>query len=229
MIEQPPGRRSVDELLAQLHTPSPFAVLVGRIPATAGGANAELVLKQVQDLAQNPKYYAKTGGVDMMVSLDEHNTLIAAGAIDDRKGQIIRSHRFAAGEPFATLTFSDRCKKCRRWIWCGESDRESTCICGHLYRVSFDLIRDLVWGKRRYACCADCGVEAAMHPVAAGYSPWRSLSAWQFQCHKCYQADERGPLPAAAALRVEKEDSVTEFLDPTEPPRSSTRFAVRVQ
>jgi hypothetical protein len=201
--------------LALLHTPTTFAVLAGRIPAAAGGANLALVMKQVDDLARNPKYYAKAGGVDMVVSLDERNALIAAGAIDDRKGQIIRSHRFAAGEPFQGLTFSDRCKNCRRWIWCGEADRESTCICGYPYRVSFDLIPDLVWGKRRYACCMDCGMESAMHPVGEGYSPWRARGAWQFQCNKCYQTDDRGPAPVAATLpAVEEGDRATVFLDP---------------
>ncbi len=185
LMEQPPGRRSADELLALLHTTSTFAVLVGRIPAAAGGANLALVMKQVDDLARNPKYYAKTGGVDMTVSLDEHNALIAAGAIDDRKGQIIRSHRFAAGEPFQRLTFSDQCKECRRWIWCGEADRESKCICGHTYRVSFDLVAELVWGKKQHQHCMDCGADFAMHPVSEGNSPWHPVSMWQLQCDNC--------------------------------------------
>lgn len=205
--------RSIDELLALLHTPSTFAVLVGRIPAAAGGANFELVMKQVHDLARNPKYYAKTGGVDMVVSLDEHNRLIAAGAIDDLKGEIIRSHRFVG--QFEGLTFSDQCKKCDRWIWCGETNREASCICGHPYRMSFDLVPDLVWGKRRYARCMDCGTESAMHPVGEGYSPWRARGAWQFQCNKCYHTDDRGPAPVAATLPpVEEGDRATVFLDP---------------
>jgi len=211
-----PSDRSVEELLALLQTPSTFGVLVGRVPSVASGANPVLVQKQAEDLARNPRYYAKTGGTDMLVSLEEHNRLIAVGAIDDRKGQILRSHRFVEA-PFEGLTFSEQCKKCRRWIWCGEENRESTCICGHPYRVSFDLIAELVWGKEQYQRCMDCGAEFAMHPVSEGYSPWRPVSMWQVQCNKCHQVDD-GPT-GPAAIADPEDDFVVDFVQPTEPPR----------
>jgi hypothetical protein len=183
----PAGPRSVPEMLALLQAPSTFELVVGRMPAVAAGANLALVQKQADDLARNPRYYAKSGGADYTVSLDEHNKLIAAGALDDREGQMIRSNRFVG--PLEGTTFSDRCKTCDRWIWCGNAPRESECVCGHRYRVAFDLIELFAWNKQQDPRCADCGVRFGLQPVDAGHSPWRNLNEWQMQCFKCHSMD----------------------------------------
>lgn len=190
----PPGgptqdvSRSVSELLALLQAPSTFELVVGRIPAVAAGANLALVQKQAEDLARNPRYHAKSGGADYTISLEEHNRLIAAGALDDREGQMIRTNRFIG--PLEGATFSDRCKSCDRWIWCGNAPRESECVCGHRYRVAFDLIEHLAWNKQQHPRCADCGGRFGLHPVDTGHSPWHQLNEWQPQCSKCRSMDQ---------------------------------------
>ena len=55
------------------------------------------------------------------------------------------------------MTFSVRCENCDRWIWCGKEERESACVCGHRYRVSFDLSSELAWSATKRVAWSTLG------------------------------------------------------------------------
>jgi len=173
---------SVAELLKALKTRSGFCVLVGRQPAVGVGADPRAVQAHVQDLINNPRWYAESGSVSMLISRGQHDILLGAGAADDTRIKMLRSN---VADGFPKLTFSDYCENCHRLIWCGQSEHEAECVCGQHYRVSFDLVQGLQWTIRQGMGCADCGTHFGMTEVGKGHNPWRSLNAWQVQCQRC--------------------------------------------
>jgi hypothetical protein len=170
-------------LLVQLLA-APFGVVVGRVPAQAGSADLAVARAQVAELIQNPKFYAKNGNIQTLVARSELDALIAAGAADGSVVQMLRSFRNEHG-----ATFSERCRACNRWIWCGELEREATCVCGQIHRVTFDLADIFHWTMRQGAVCMDCGAAWALSPPAEKRNPWRFASEWQRQCHLCNQKE----------------------------------------
>lgn len=169
---------AVAEVLRELQVTTTFGVLVGRVPASAGGPDLALVQRQVEELARFPKYYAETGSVTITVTRDVHDLLIAHRAADDRKVQMVRSYP-ANGEHahiFAVRTFSDQCETCDGWLWCGESEREAECVCGQHYRVSFDARVENVLSLRQGMCCIDCA-RGLKTPMLPGTNPWRPVNA----------------------------------------------------
>lgn len=173
----------VAELLKELETSTTFGVLVGRMAAVGVGADLAEVRRQAQELADNPRWYAEAGHVEMLISREQHDALIAAGAAEDLHFQMLRSN---VPKDFPNLTFSDGCENCHRRIWMGDAEHESRCVCGHRYRVAFDLLEGFQWTKRQGVLCADCGTEMAMTEPSKGHNPWRHLNQWQVQCDGCY-------------------------------------------
>jgi len=177
-----PVRSPLHDLLAQLRVTNTFGVVTGRTPAVAASATLAVAVRQAEQLASHPTWYAKSGAVEMTVTFDQHRQLIADGAADDTMLQMIRSHRTEQH-----LTFSERCHDCNRWIWCAEAEREAACVCGHMYRVVFDLAGPTQWTLRHNARCMDCGAERVMSQPHEGLNPWHAVNAWQAQCNICYR------------------------------------------
>jgi len=160
-----------------------FPMVVGQVPAVGYGADPVAASKRAQELASNPLYFAGTGGEEHLITRDEHDRLIRQGALDERNGQMIRAPR-SVGH-FEGLTFSAQCEECLRWIWCGNEQRESACVCGNAYRVVFDLIDHFAWEMRDYPCCADCGTKCEVQRVTGAVDEWGYLNRWQPQCWNC--------------------------------------------
>lgn len=95
-------------------------------------------------------------------------------------------------KPFHTSsgnTFSARCKSCRRWILCGEDERNGVCFCAQPYRIVFgneDWTRvsggSLLMGPR----CMDCGTEFRLTQPHEGRNPWHAVNHGQSQCNHCF-------------------------------------------
>lgn len=185
------------ELLAGLRTGSPFGVLIGRVTAQ-GASTLEVARQNADDLFRNPKWYAETGTIQMTISKRDHELLLKHGAAHDERIQVIRSFHHDR------LTFSGRCKgvrddslrHCRRFIWCGSEERESACVCGHTYRVVFDLANVNRWQAPQGRLCMDCGTRPEFEPVAKPRVAWRVVNTWQWQCPRCVAASVAEPTPA---------------------------------
>jgi hypothetical protein len=186
----------VNELLKELRAKTAFGVLVGRV-RHAGSATLKVAIQQARHLAENPTYYASSGSVDMAVTRDQFEALVASGAAHEQDVQIIRSYRQEDAQ-----TFSGRCDQCQRWIWCGDKEHESVCACGHRYRVVFDIAEIDRCMLRRGLCCGDCGVEMGLREWIGGRQPWRGVNEWQVQCHSC---NDKTSLPDRASGLVDVE------------------------
>jgi hypothetical protein len=151
------------------------------MPSVGRSADPRTATAQARELATNPVWYAETGRIQRLVTREERDLLILHGAADDAAVQTIRS--FTNEEK---ITFSERCRKCRRWIWCREGDRSGTCTCGAAYRVVFDLAPVYHWTMAHGARCMDCGVEQMLHPKDSGISPWHVVNDGQSQCNICH-------------------------------------------
>jgi hypothetical protein len=166
------------ELLARLQS-SAFCVSVGRVPAVAGSADLATAQAHAHELAVHPKFFAESGLVEMLVTPEEMEALIAAGAARSPDIQVIRTFKNDG------TTFSETCQACRRWIWCGDTERETTCACGQVYRVVFDLAPQFHWTGSAGPRCLDCGTPFRMTEASEGANPWRPLNEWQMRCHSC--------------------------------------------
>ena len=174
-----PAEDGAASAFAQLMA-DPFTVIAGRMPARAGSAVLAIAQARARELARHAQYFAENGIVQTLVSLEQLQTLLRAGAADGGNVQMLRSFHNDHG-----TTFSKSCRKCRRWIWCGETGREDKCVCGQVYRVTFDLWRGYHWTLRQGPLCMDCGTAKQLTTPAEGRNPWRTLSAWQSQCQAC--------------------------------------------
>jgi hypothetical protein len=185
LAEDDSGKRSlpdssgVEALLLRLQSSS-FGVLVGRVPAMAGSANLAIAQAHARDLAVHPKFFAESGLVEMIITPAELEALVATGAARSPDVQVIRSFKNDHG-----VTFSEDCQTCRRWIWCGDTERETTCACGQVYRVVFDLAPQYHWTKAAGPRCLDCGSPYSLTEPSEQRNPWRMLNEWQMRCHAC--------------------------------------------
>jgi hypothetical protein len=118
----------------------------------------------------------------MIVMLDEYQTLQANGAADDTRIQVIRTFERDG------ITFSDRCRNCRRWIWCGQSESEGKCVCGSTFRITFDLAEQHRWQQDMSMACMDCGKPARPRLWEGARQPWHVINGHQVQCDPCHTA-----------------------------------------
>jgi len=144
--------RTIDQLLGELRVTSTFGIETERVTA-APSATPAVARKNAEDLARDPKYGANSGRVSMLITKDEMDALLEAGA-PGPEIQVIRSFK---NEELST-TFSDHCSNCQRWIHLGDSEREGQCYCGKVYRVVFDQTPQ-DWSMRQGMVCMDCGAE----------------------------------------------------------------------
>lgn len=172
------GPRALDVLLAALEVASPFPVEVGATQAWGRSADPEVARRQIEAMVASPTSFAHTGHIEMVISRAEMATLLAAGAGGDRV-QFLRSFHNDSG-----TTFSRQCKRCSRWIFMGREERETACVCGEVYRVTFDLAPE-DWSLRQGKCCVDCGTQFKLTPVDDGRNPWKPINAWQVSCALC--------------------------------------------
>lgn len=169
----------VPALLSQLRA-APFAVLVGRLPAIGLSSDYATAAAHARDLAENPKYSAESGSVTMLVTYDQLEALTKAGAARNEDVQMVRTFRNEHG-----TTFSKRCRHCRRWIWCGDVEREGECACGQKYRVVFDLAAAHRWSERIGRLCMDCGDKFGLTEAKHRRNPWTTVNEWQIRCQAC--------------------------------------------
>jgi hypothetical protein len=175
-------------LLAELRVDGTFTVATGRLPAVGRATNLATASEQAHRLATNPVYTAETGGMAITVTKQQSELLVANGAANGEI-QMIRTF-MPDNEPFATFGFSDHCKACRRWIWCGRAEREAICSCGQTYRVTFDLAPVFRWTQRNGQVCTHCGTEHTFTEPTEGRNPWRNENLWQPVCNRCYSDTE---------------------------------------
>jgi hypothetical protein len=116
-----PTTRSVADLLGTLHAPSMFGVVTGRLPSIGISADDATSLKQARDRSANPVWFAESGAASVIVTKEQRDALIAAGAADAKSVQMIRPSRNDGG-----ITFAERCKRCDAWISCFYDEREGT-------------------------------------------------------------------------------------------------------
>src|SRR5438132_1146470 len=110
--------RTLEQLLAEIPAPTTFSVYVARAPAVAGSADPQVAAQRSRELAEDPQYYAESGGRQLSITRAEMDLLLAAGAAGGDV-QIIRAFKHQS-----QLTFSGQCSKCDRYIWCGSAERE---------------------------------------------------------------------------------------------------------
>ncbi len=77
------GTRSVTQLLEELKAASTFGIETGDVYPHPS-ATLSVAVKNAEELRENPKYFAHSGGIQMLVSLGELRALRAAGAPDEK-------------------------------------------------------------------------------------------------------------------------------------------------
>lgn len=190
VLESPPtsdvavGARTLEALLAFLRAPNAFVVSVGRTRSQPS-ATASVAFENARRLAANPQYFAETGPIQASVTLAEYTSLLEAGAADDVRVQVLRSFK---NEHAAT--FSQRCRRCHSYIWCGNDEHEGACACGQAYRIVFDCPNN--WELAQGWRCMDCGQEHQMREWVGPRQPWHTVNERQTLCDSCFQADPKG-------------------------------------
>jgi hypothetical protein len=184
----PIGSRTAQQIVLALRAPHVSSVRVGHV---RGGvfSNLKAMNEYMDELARNPKYFAKARDVDWLVSRGEHDALLDLGATADLRGvQTVRVPAPADGEPYAIT-----CAHCRRWIMCGRGQRDGTCACGHAYRVVLDgrHAPSLERGER----CMDCGKAFGADEPRAPLREWRRVNEGQMACWSCASMPHIGPYP----------------------------------
>ena len=66
------------------------SILIGRMPAQGRSATYEIARQAAEDLARNPKYFAKTQHVEKIISIAQLDALAALGATRSREMQVAR-------------------------------------------------------------------------------------------------------------------------------------------
>jgi hypothetical protein len=179
-----PAPMAPSDVLAILRA-VPFAVAVRPfIPHAVSATFA--VAKQAAAMAGVEGYIAESGAAAIGVTADIGRTLIAVGAADARRVQVIRTFHNEHG-----VEFSERCAKCRSWIFCGTEEREGHCLCGHAYRVVFDLAKLLWWKQKRDRVCVDCGTAFGFREWRGPRLAWDQLNEWQQRCGACTTGEHK--------------------------------------
>jgi hypothetical protein len=174
-----PEDRTVVQMLEELQVTLTFGVETGKI-STSTGTALELLPDQANNLAQNRRYFARSGAAQFAITRDQMDALRREGAPANNV-EVIRSFKNDRN-----VTFSDHCPGCQRWIHLGGAERESQCFCGQTYRVAFDLTPDN-WSLRQDMRCMDCGVELTMSVAGPGLNTWHAINGHQVQCDACAQ------------------------------------------
>jgi type I restriction enzyme S subunit len=170
----------VGPVLRQLRVDTPFGVVTRKSPVTGAGADPEAARRQAAEAARNPTWYAESGAVEQFVPEEISRKLLRYGAADGIRIQVFRARE---DDPL-DRTFSKQCRRCRRWIWLGDSERQAACDCGQIYRVAFDLAKVFGGTGTPGLRCLHCGKEQR-----AGSKGWKKVNDWQFRCDNC---DSRG-------------------------------------
>lgn len=184
----PIGSRTAEQIVHALRAPHVSSVRVGRVRGRAF-SNLQAAIEYMDELARNPKYFAKARDVSWLVSRGEHDALLDIGATADLRGvQTIRVPAPGDGEPYAVT-----CAHCRRWIVCGQEQRTSACACGRAYRVVIDdrHAPPLARGER----CMDCGKGVLSDEPLAPHRAWRRVNDGQIACWVCASMSHVGPYP----------------------------------
>jgi hypothetical protein len=158
--------RTVDQLLQALDVTVAFGVETGRVPFGAG------------DLAQDRRYFARSGTRQLTISRDQMEALRGAGSPGKDVG-VLRSFQNAEH-----ATFSNHCPGCQRWIHLGSTDHAGDCFCGQAYRVIFDLSPE-DWSLCQEMRCMDCGLEMTKSLAGPGLNSWHPINGHQVQCDVC--------------------------------------------
>lgn len=161
--------------LAAIHVSS---ILVGRIPPVSHSAEAAVASEHARELAQNPKYFARSASNQKLISLSELEELLRCGATERDSVQKIRV--FA---PEIATTFSVPCAHCERWIWCGREPASGRCRCGHQFEIAFDGTTD--WELPQGRLCMDCGEPFGSVEGDRDRGPWQPVGARQVTCQIC--------------------------------------------
>jgi hypothetical protein len=212
---QAANNQAVAPLLAQLHAESAFVVSVSRA-SPSGSANLAIAEANAARMAASPMIVAESGSASMAVTPQQGHALIKCGAADAREVQMIRSFHNEH-----QMTFSERCNRCQRWIWCGETEVEESCFCGQRYRVVFDLAPMHRWTMDQNRRCMDCGIDAIPHPVGSGTSPWHLVNAGQSRCNLCHTKEAARQKAREVPDRIEAlEDNLPSTMRSEQPDES---------
>ena len=187
-VDLPIGSRTAEQIVLELRAPHVSSIRVGHV---RGGvfSNLRAANEYMDELAKNPKYFAKARNISTLVSLGEHDALLALGATADLRGvQAIRVPTPGDGKPYAVT-----CAHCRRWIMCGREQRAGTCACGRGYGVGVDgrHAPPLERGER----CMDCGKAFQAGESLAPHQAWRRVNESQITCWVCASMSHVGPYP----------------------------------
>ena len=179
-----PDTPAIRNLLAVLRASTTFPVAVGRTRPQPS-ATPEIAVENARRLARNPSFFAETGPIQMAITPSQYHALLAAGAADDVRVQVIRSLKDGHG-----TTFSQTCKRCFSYISCGENERMGTCACGHEYRIVFDSPNN--WMLRKGWSCMECGKGYTPREWVGPVQPWHPVNDGQILCDECFHANPRG-------------------------------------
>lgn len=72
--------QAVEQIKHELAAPDFDAIIVGRLPATAASADYRVAVAQARALADRPRYFAKCGDRERIVSENEYLMLKNQGA-----------------------------------------------------------------------------------------------------------------------------------------------------
>jgi len=98
-------------------------------------------------------------------------------------------------------TFSDQCRACYRWIWCGKAARVGVCVCGQQYRVEV-VDREPNWELANGIRCTECGAQKKLTLASEDRNPWRVVKEGQLICNGCSNATSTPATPLAAYVLV---------------------------
>lgn len=181
---QPEAVLTIPDVLKEFQVGHVSSILVGRMPAQGRSATYEVARQAAEDLSRNPKYFAKAQHISKTVTFAQLDALAALGATRTRDVQVAR----VLSPGVSGTTFSVQCARCHRWIWCGESEREGTCLCGQSYRVVFEAIDDWEpwhWDAQQRKRCTGCGTEWGLTLKGSGHNPWWPVNEAQICCNAC--------------------------------------------
>jgi hypothetical protein len=169
-----------DQLLAH-----PFEVCTGRILLVTSDT-LRTTLEQALRSGRRPTHFAESGSLCLVVSPEQSQALLEAGAAPHAEVQMIR-FRPESGDRL----YSQRCRSCPGWIHSlggDETDRRGICLCGQAFRITFDLPESRISEQVAGIRCATCGLSVTL--TSPGQSSWFRLNPHQMSCTICTRAFE---------------------------------------
>jgi hypothetical protein len=185
---------ALNRLLKLVGASEIFSVLVGRRPNISSGSNLKSVEGLQRFSVQNPQWYAETGSVFVYVSQSDYFLLLDYGAAPSDTVQMLRSFKNEYD-----ATFSERCRRCHRRIWCGRDPVEGQCFCGQKFRIVFDLAVPYHWYAVQYMRCLDCGAQRQPNRPQDGRTHWTYVNSSQMRCDLCEMNRNANPEKTGSA------------------------------